>query len=113
MDKHLIILALALVLALTVALSLFWYTAAAAASVLPQFKEPPVSCALPQPQFAEYGCTVQQTMPGYHPAEEASDVTPVFLPVYPGSNLCRAYYVDGLHNGTLTFCPVHDIDRHD
>jgi hypothetical protein len=112
MTKHLIILALALVLASTVALSLFSY-AVERLPQLPQFKEPPVYCALPQPLFAEYGCTVQQTMPGYHPQAGTPDVTPVFLPVYPGSSLCRAYYVDGLHNGAVTFCPVQDNDRHD
>jgi hypothetical protein len=112
MNKHLIILTLALVLASTVALSLFLY-AAERLPLLPQLKEPPVYCALPQPQFAEYGCTVHQTMPGYHPQPGAPDVPPVFLPLYPGSSLCRAYYITGLHNGTVTFCPVQDNDRHD
>jgi hypothetical protein len=111
MDKHLIILALALVLALTVALSLFSYTAERL-PLLPQLKEPPVYCALPQPQFTEYGCTVQQTIPGYHSEPGTPDITPVFLPVYPGSSLCRAYYITNLKDGTVTFCPAQDI-RHD
>ena len=111
MNKHLIILALALVVASTVALSLFSY--AAASLQQPLFEEPPVYCALPQPQFTEYECTVKQTIPGYHPQPGTPDGSPVFLPFYPGSSICRAYYVDGLTNGTVTFCPVQDLDRHD
>ncbi len=78
----------------------------------PQPQEPPVYCALPPPQFAEYGCTVKQDMPGYHPQSDAPDGPPVFLPLYPGSSICKVYYVTDLHNGTLTLCPVQDI-RHD
>jgi hypothetical protein len=98
MKKHVLILALALVVALIAGLSLVWYTR----SGPPHPSPPPLYCALPQHQFAEYGCTMNQRMPVYHPQPEAPGV---FVPLYPGSSICRAYYVDGLVGGTLAFCP--------